>query len=131
MVPASAFYEWKAAPTGKIPYAIARADGEMLAFAGLWEGWRAPEGNVLRTFTIITTDANAQMSTLHSRMPVILEAADWPAWLEGSADDPTTLLTPAAEGILRMWPIDKKVGTSATTDRICWSSMCRLNQRMT
>jgi putative SOS response-associated peptidase YedK len=69
LVPAAAFYEWKATPEGKVPHAIARADGEMLAFAGLWEGWRAPDGDVLRTFAIITTVANAQMSTPQSRMP--------------------------------------------------------------
>jgi putative SOS response-associated peptidase YedK len=70
LVPAAAFYEWKTTPGGKVPHAIARTDGEMLAFAGLWEGWRSPEGDVLRSFVIITTEANAQMSALHSRMPV-------------------------------------------------------------
>ncbi|MEA2731481.1 MAG: hypothetical protein QOD93_3715 [Acetobacteraceae bacterium] len=50
LVPAAAFYEWKATPDGKVPHAIARADGEMVAFAGLWEGWRSPEGDVLRSF---------------------------------------------------------------------------------
>src|ERR1700712_1476106 len=49
LVPASAFYEWKTTPDGKVPHAIARADGELLAFAGLWESWRVPEGEgVLR-----------------------------------------------------------------------------------
>jgi SOS response associated peptidase (SRAP) len=48
LVPAAAFYEWNATSDGKVPHAIARADGEMLAFAGLWEGWRSPEGDVLR-----------------------------------------------------------------------------------
>jgi putative SOS response-associated peptidase YedK len=110
LVPASAFYEWKATPDGKEPHAIARADGEMLAFAGLWEGWKAPEGDVLRTFAIITTEANAQMSALHNRMPVILEQADWPAWLGEVEGDPLSLLRPAPEGILRIWPVNKRVG---------------------
>jgi putative SOS response-associated peptidase YedK len=73
--------KWKTTPDGKVPHAIARADGEPLAFAGIWETWRPPDGNVLRTFAIITTEANVQMSALHNRMPVILEAEDWPAWL--------------------------------------------------
>ncbi len=47
LIPADAFYEWRALADGKQPYAIARADGECLAFAGLWEGWRAPDGDVL------------------------------------------------------------------------------------
>ena len=110
LVPASAFYEWKVTPDGKVPHAIARADDEMLSFAGLWEGWKAPEGDVLRTFAIITTEANGQMSALHNRMPVILEQADWPAWLGEVDGDPLALLRPAPEGILRIWPVDKRVG---------------------
>jgi putative SOS response-associated peptidase YedK len=110
LVPAAAFYEWKAASEGKVPHAIARADGEMLAFAGIWEGWRSPDGAVLRTFAIITTDANAQMSTLHSRMPVILEKADWPLWLGEADAGAEMLLRPAPEGVLRIWPVDKRVG---------------------
>ena len=81
-----------------------------MAFAGLWEGWRSPEGDVLRTFTIITTEANTQMSALHSRMPVILEQADWPLWLGEADSGAEMLLRPAPEGILRIWPVGKKVG---------------------
>lgn len=110
LVPAAAFYEWKATSAGKLPYAIARADGNPLAFAGIWESWRSPEGDILRTFAILTTEANAQMSVLHSRMPVILERDDWPAWLGEADGNPTSLLCPAADGILRLWPVDKRVG---------------------
>ena len=69
LVPAAAFYEWKTTPNGKVPHAIAQADGDPLALAGIWEGWRSPDGDVLRTFAIITTEANAQMSTLHMLYP--------------------------------------------------------------
>ena len=110
IVPAAAFYEWQANPYGKIPHAIARVDGDPMAFAGIWEGWRSPEGDILRSFAILTTTANTEMSALHERMPVILEQADWPAWLDEEPGDPTLLLRPAPEGILRIWPIDKRVG---------------------
>jgi putative SOS response-associated peptidase YedK len=96
---------------GKTPYAIARADGDPMAFAGIWEGWRSPEGEILRTFAILTTTANAQMAVLHERMPVILERADWPGWLGEAEVDPRTLLRPLGEGVLRMWPVDKRVGS--------------------
>ncbi len=52
-----------------------------MAFAGLWEGFKWPDGIALRTFTILTTNANASMAELHDRMPVILEPEDWSAWL--------------------------------------------------
>lgn len=101
LIPAAAFYEWKASPGGKEPFAIGRADGDPLAFAGISEGWRGPGSEVLRTFAILTTAANAQMSTLHDRMPVILEQGDWPLWLGEQEGDPRGLLGPAAEGSLR------------------------------
>jgi len=100
LVPADAFYEWRPMADGKQPYAIARRDGQPMAFAGLWEGWRAPDGEVLRTYTIITTAANATMAQLHERMPVILEPADWSTWLGEDAGDPTSLLRPAADDVI-------------------------------
>ena len=65
LVPADAFYEWLTLPDGKQPYAIARQDGLPLAFAGLWEWWKAPDETLLRTFCILTTSANASMRVLH------------------------------------------------------------------
>ncbi len=111
IVPADAFYEWQVQATGKQPYAIARLDGQPMAFAGLWEGYRAPDGTVLRTFTIVTTQASAEMTPLHSRMPVILEAADWPAWLGEAETNPATPLHPSPEGTLRFWPVSRAVNT--------------------
>jgi putative SOS response-associated peptidase YedK len=109
IVPADAFYEWKTAPDGKQPYAIARMDGAPLAFAGLWEGWRSPEGETLRTFAILTMSANGAMSQIHTRMPVILERADWPAWLGETEVTHADLLRPAAEDVLRIWRVSRAV----------------------
>ena len=111
LVPADAFYEWKAMPDGKQPYAIARADGAPLAFAGLWEGWRDPSGEVLRTFTIATTAANDDMAPLHDRMPVILDPDDWPVWLGEEAGEPADLLRPAPPGTVRLWPVSRTVNS--------------------
>ena len=110
IVPAEAFYEWRAAPDGKEPFAIARVDGTALAFAGLWEGWRDPDGNILRTFAILTTAANAEMVALHQRMPVILEECDWTAWLSSDTDGAARLMRPAPEGAVHYWPVGREVG---------------------
>jgi putative SOS response-associated peptidase YedK len=109
LVPADAFYEWKAMADGKQPYAIARWDGAPLAFAGLWEGWRDPAGAVLRSFAILTTRANRTMQALHERMPVILEEADWPAWLGEGEGEPAVLMRPAADDVLNLWPVSRAV----------------------
>jgi putative SOS response-associated peptidase YedK len=109
-VPAPIYYEWRADPDGKTPFAVARVDGEPVAFGGIWEVWKSPEGEYLRTFATITTDANRLVGQIQDRMPVIVEKADWPIWLGEVDGDPITLLRPAGEGVLRFWPVDKKVG---------------------
>jgi putative SOS response-associated peptidase YedK len=109
LVPANAFYEWKAEPGGKQPMAMAPRSGAGMAFAGLWEGWRGEGGEVVRTFAILTTDANAPMRAVHHRMPVILAPDDWTEWLEG--DDPAALLRPAPDDLLRFWPVSRTVNS--------------------
>ena len=111
LVPADAFYEWRAMPDGKQPYAIARQDGAPLALAGIWESWREPDGEMLRTFAIMTTAANGTMQQLHDRMPVILEQEDWPAWLGETDGNPLALTRPAAEDVLKLWPVSRAVNS--------------------
>jgi putative SOS response-associated peptidase YedK len=113
LVPADLFYEWQVAdgakpPGAKVPWAIARADGQPLVFAGLWEGWRGAEGSVIRSFTIITTSANETLRPLHERMPVVLEPADWPLWLGEAGGDPALLLRPSAAEV-RTWRVGPAV----------------------
>lgn len=66
---------------GKIPHAIRRADSAPFAMAGLWEHWIRPDGSKIASCTIIVTEANTLLSPIHERMPVILDAADYSAWL--------------------------------------------------
>jgi putative SOS response-associated peptidase YedK len=109
LVPAAAFYEWR--KPGHEPYAIARADGATMALAGLWEGFRWPDDRVERSFAIITTAANATLAVLHDRMPVVLEATDWPLWLGEAAGNAATLLRPAGKSVLRVWPVGRQVNS--------------------
>jgi putative SOS response-associated peptidase YedK len=84
LIPADGFYEWKT-ETGqktKTPYFIHMKDRKPFAFAGLWDEWHSPEGSMLRTCTIITTEPNELMSNLHNRMPVILDKKNYAEWLE-------------------------------------------------
>jgi putative SOS response-associated peptidase YedK len=112
LVPADAFYEWQVTEAGKHPWAIAREDGDPMVFAGLWEGWRGPDATVLRSFTIVTTTANTTLRSLHERMPVILEAADWPLWLGEAEGEAASLLRPS-DAALRTW----RVGTAVNNVR--------------
>ena len=110
LVPADAFYEWETRPDGKQPYAIARRDGLPLAFAGVWEWWKGPNGKLVRTFAILTTSANATMRQLHERMPVILETGDWRPWLENAAQA-AELMLPASDNVLHLWPVSQAVNS--------------------
>jgi putative SOS response-associated peptidase YedK len=112
LVPADAFYEWQAAPDGKLPWAIAREDAGCLVFAGLWEGWRGPDGSVIRSFTIVTTSANEALRPLHERMPVVLEEDDWALWLGETEGDPASVIHPSGAGF-RTW----RVGTAVNNVR--------------
>jgi putative SOS response-associated peptidase YedK len=86
------FYEWKREGTRRQPFLIARTDGQPLALAGLWSGWRDPAADrVIRTFTIITAGPNEQIADLHDRMPVVVPEAAWSTWLDPSLDDPGEL----------------------------------------
>jgi putative SOS response-associated peptidase YedK len=72
LIPADGFYEWKTEGKARQPMHIRRKDGELFAFAGLWEEWRQPDGMPLRTCTIVTTTPNELMEAIHNRMPAIL-----------------------------------------------------------
>jgi putative SOS response-associated peptidase YedK len=118
LIPADAFYEWRAlAGGGKQPYAIRSAGGELLAFAGIWDRWQGPEGP-LDTCAILTTTANAAMAPIHDRMPVILAREDHAAWLDPStsADRLLALLRPCPEAWLRLDPVDPRVGNVRNDD---------------
>jgi putative SOS response-associated peptidase YedK len=88
LVPVDGFYEWKREGTRRQPFLISRTDGQPLALAGLWSGWRDPAADrVIRTFTIITAGPNEQVADLHDRMPVVIPEAAWATWLDPSLDD--------------------------------------------
>jgi putative SOS response-associated peptidase YedK len=72
LVPVDNFYEWKKVDGGKQPYAIGLKGGGLMALAGLWETWRSPEGERVRSFAVITTEPNELCARLHNRMPVVL-----------------------------------------------------------
>jgi len=81
LVPADGFYEWRKSAGGNQPYLIRLNKGAPFGFAGLWDRWRGSDGHVLKTFTILTTVANALVEPIHKRMPVILDRQQRDAWL--------------------------------------------------
>ena len=84
-----------------------------MALAGLWENWRSPAGERVRSFAIITTEPNELCAALHNRMPAILAREAWPEWLgEEPADEPRlkSLLAPYPADHMICWPVSARVG---------------------
>lgn len=82
LIPANGFYEWqKRGKNEKAPMYINLKDHALFAFAGLWEIWNSPEGDELRTCTILTGEPNDLVKPIHNRMAIILDKADYAAWL--------------------------------------------------
>lgn len=81
LVPASGFYEWKTAPQHKEKYLIRPTGNELMYFAGLYNNFTDKNGLPFTSFVIITTEANSQMSQIHTRMPVILSNAEAATWI--------------------------------------------------
>jgi putative SOS response-associated peptidase YedK len=116
IVPVNGFYEWQATKVGKQPYAVAMANGEPFGLGGIWENWWSQRtGQWIRTFCILTTPANALVSRIHDRMPLILSAADYGRWL-GKEPDPADLLGVHRSANMVIWPISNRVNSPKNDD---------------
>jgi len=116
LVPADAFYEWRANGKTKQPYAIAMRDRQPFAFAGLWENWKDPKTQEwIRTFTILTTPPNEVVAPLHDRMPLILPAKEYDQWLDTNCD-PAPLIRPYPPHDMVTWPVSTRVNKPENDD---------------
>jgi putative SOS response-associated peptidase YedK len=116
LIPSDGFYEWQKTGTGKQPFYIHLKSAELFGFAGLYDIYRDRDGNELKTFTIITTEANDLVAPIHNRMPVILRAQDEAEWLDPTINDPfqvTRLLQPYPAEFMELYPVSRKVNAVA------------------
>jgi len=112
LIPADGFYEWtKGADDARLPWYIRRRDREPMVMAGVWQDW-GPEEARITTCAIVTTAANPDIATLHDRMPLILEPADWVLWLGEAGHGAARLMRPAPEATLEAWRVDPAVNSN-------------------
>jgi len=122
LVPADGFYEWQRTGRAKQPYCFEVCDGELFAFAGMWDRWKNPSGNTVETCSILTTTPNAVTSRVHDRMPVILRPDTYDLWLDPGMQDLTaasTLLRPYDARFMRCYPISTRINHVANDDEEC------------
>lgn len=122
IIPIKGFFEWQHTDTGKIPWYIYQTDEEIMSVAGLSDEWiENSTGEIINTFSIITTDANELLAIIHNskkRMPVILDKENERRWISSvvSADEAFKLLQPCPSEILKAHTIGNLVNNK-TADR--------------
>jgi putative SOS response-associated peptidase YedK len=116
IIPASGFYEWQ--DNTKQPFYI-KPQNEILSFAGIWDEWKSPIGSVLRSCTIITTEANQKLHDIHHRMPVILDQQGINLWLDfkTALSDLLNLLHPYTYEEFEYFKVDRRVNSPANNDK--------------
>ena len=122
LIPADGFYEWQKSGSAKQPYCFEVREGELFAFAGVWDRWKGPGGKSLETFSILTTTPNAVTAAVHDRMPVILDPDSYDLWLDPGMKDvraAAELLKPYDARLMRCYPVSTRINHVANDDEAC------------
>lgn len=126
LIIADGFYEWHKTASTKQPYYIKMSDSKPFAFAGLWEKW-SHKDEVIESCTIVTTQANLLLASIHDRMPVILNPQDYKTWLNPAEENINTfksLLRPYAEEKMVMYSVSNIVNSAKNDIKDCISPLC-------
>jgi putative SOS response-associated peptidase YedK len=122
LIPADGFYEWKRDGQNKQPFCFEVNDGQLFAFAGLWERWKNPSGDWVKTCSILTTTPNDVTAAVHDRMPVILDPDAYDVWLDPgmtSVAAASELLKPCDARQMRCFPVSIRVNSTMNDDEEC------------
>jgi putative SOS response-associated peptidase YedK len=122
VIPVTGFYEWQSTgEKNKRPFFIRLKSDELMSLAGIWDSWTNSDG-VIRSFSILTTQANSVVKPIHHRMPVILDAAGVDKWLEHSgfkADSLLSLLSPFPDEALTAYQVSTLVNSPKNDGPVC------------
>ena len=122
LIPADGFYEWMRTGKSKRPFCFEVNKGELFAFAGLWDRWKDPSGNWMKTCSILTTTPNAVTAPVHDRMPVILDSYGYDLWLDPGMKDVSAasdLLKPYDARLMWCYPISTRIHHVVNDDPEC------------
>ena len=122
LVLADGFFEWRREGKKRVPLYFTKESGEPMGFAGLWENWQSPEGEWIRSCTILTTAANSFIEPVYNRMPVILSAETEPLWLDPLTENPASLeplLLPAPPELLIVREVSPVVNNARSEGPDC------------
>jgi putative SOS response-associated peptidase YedK len=122
LIPADGFYEWKREGKQKLPFCFTLADESVFAFAGIWEPWKNPQGQVIESCAILTTTPNELIRDIHDRMPVILPRDAYDIWLDPDRthlQELQPLLKPYSAESMRRYRVSQRVNHVIHDDPEC------------
>lgn len=122
LIPADGFYEWQKTAGAKQPFCFEVNDGELFAFAGLWDRWKDQSGQWIKSCSILTTTPNAVTSSVHDRMPVILDRDGYDLWLDPGMthiEAVSQMLKPYDARLMRCFPVSARVNRVMNDDAEC------------
>jgi putative SOS response-associated peptidase YedK len=122
LIPADGFYEWARAGKTKQPFCFEVNRGELFAFAGIWDCWKHPNGNWIKTCSILTTTPNAVTAAVHDRMPAILDPDSYDLWLDPGVTNVVAvseLLKPFDARLMRCYRVSSRINHVANDDEEC------------
>lgn len=122
LIPADGFYEWRRTGTRKQAFCFEVNDGQLFAFAGLWDGWSDSRGTWIKTCSILTTRPNAVTSAVHDRMPVILDPDSYELWLDPAMHNVAAIsevLKPFDPQLMRCYPVRSRINHVVNDDEEC------------
>jgi putative SOS response-associated peptidase YedK len=122
LVPASGFYEWRKLEKGKQPFHVGLPDGRLFGLAGIWDRWKSPAGEWLKSCSIITVPANQTLADIHDRMPLVIREEDYDLWLDPGLKDAKALqelLEPRGNDALKTYPVSNRVSDVKNDDPEC------------
>lgn len=125
LVVADGFYEWQRQERKKQPFYFRLQNDQLFCFAGLWERWKSPDGEEIHSCTILTTEANDLLRSIHDRMPVILDPKDYDLWLNPVAQNTESLqqlLRPYQAEAMTSYAVSTKVNNPANNIPECINS---------
>jgi len=122
LVPADGFYEWLRTGKAKQPYCFEVNDGELFAFAGVWDRWKDPSGQWIKSCSILTAIPNTVTLAVHDRIPVILDRVNYDLWLDPgmkNVDALSEMLKPYDARMMRCYPVSTRLNQAQNDDADC------------
>lgn len=132
LVPANGYYEWKKVGSKKLPYHIRVADQSLMMIAGIYDAWRGDHGDVVCSYTMITTTPAESIAHIHDRMPVIVHPDDYGMWLDRSVRDLGVIqpmLRPYPSELMESWAVSDRVNDTNNDGPDLIEPVCEVRQQ--